>query len=349
MNIRHSSLCLAALALWSLAGHILWSKHVSAEEAQLTATKEGARPAKKETDHPLPLPSPSTSPQGKILLRCMSPLGCRITIDGEFLAELSPRSSKKVVLEYGEHLLESDSGIPGLGGIASLSYTVHAPQQRVVEVVPQPPTWQQVAQALTAKTVLGYTKTGARGFDREKSDWMSLDADRRVTAISELCSGFLRRFHLAEVDGNGPLFILAEAMEVRMPDGQKLDVAPRDCRRKGTQMLYHQTLRDASQQGWLRFRTGKMTGIYDKDGALVDKQARAYPTNVFSLIASHVQLRGNQPIDIRTIEDCPAGGALVPIEVADITTYIPATFVEAYLDHENLDDFDSETRLMFCH
>jgi hypothetical protein len=343
MNLRHHSLYLAALALWSLAGHIMWIDHYAgATEAQLTQTKEGARPAKKETDHP------PASLQGKILLRCMSPLGCRITIDGESLAELSSRASKKVVLEYGEHLIESDSGIPGLGGIASVSYNVNTPQQRMVEVVPQPPTWQQIAQALTAKAVFGYTKTGARGFDREKRNWVNLDADRHVTAISEICAGFLRRFHLAEVDGNGPLFILAEAVEVRMPDGQKLDVTRRDCRQKGSQVLYHNTLRDASREGWVTFRTGKITSIYDKDGALVDKQTRAYPANVFSLIASYVQLRGNQPIDIRPIEDCPAGGTLVPIEVTDIATHIPATFVQVYLDHESLDDFDSDVRLRLC-
>ncbi|BFU94128.1 MAG: hypothetical protein NTNFB02_08500 [Nitrospira sp.] len=278
----------------------------------------------------------------------MSPLGCRITIDGEPIAELNPRTSKKVVLEYGEHLIESDSGIPGLGGVAFLSYMMTSAQQRVVEIAPQAPTWQQVAQALVTKTVLAYTRTGARGFDRGKKSWVSLDSEQHVTAISDICSGFLRRFHLADVGGSEALFILPEGLEVRMPDGQKLDVAPRDCRRKGTQMLYHQSLRDASREGWLTFRTGKMTSIYHKDGALVDTQTRAYPANVFSLISSYVQLRGDQPIEIRKIEDCPAGGALVPIEVAEMTTYIPSTFVQTYVDHEHLDDFDDEARLKFC-
>ncbi|MDF0643167.1 MAG: hypothetical protein P0111_04000 [Nitrospira sp.] len=257
--------------------------------------------------------------------------------------------SKKVVLDYGEHLIESDSGIPGLGGVATLPYHVNTLQQRVVELSPRAPTWQQVAQALATKTVLGFTRPGARGFDRGRKIWTSLDSDQPVTVISEICSGFLRRFHLAEAEGSGALFILPEGIEIRMPDGQKLDVAPRDCRRTGTQTLYHQHLRDASQEGWLAFRTGKMTSIYDKDGALVDKQTRAYPVSVFSLISSYVQLRSDQPIGIREIEDCPAGGALVPIEVADITTYIPSAYVQTYVDHEHLADFDDEARLKFCH
>lgn len=344
------------MTVWSLFGHEVSGSRARAEQGLHPAAssfrasfrlprataKENTRVVKKEAEHP------GISPQGKILLRCMSPLGCRITIDGEFLAELSPRTSKKVVLEYGEHLIDSDSATPGLGGVASLSYSVTALQQRVVEVAPQAPTWQQVAQALVSKTVLGYTRPGARGFDRGKKNWTSLDSDQHVTVISDICSGFLRRFHLADVEGNGALFILPEGIEVRMPDGQKLDVAPRDCRRKGTQLLFHQSLRDASQEGWLTFRTGKMTSIHDKDGALVDKQTRAYPANVFSLVSSYVQLRGDQPIEIRKIEDCPAGGALLPIAVAEIATYIPSTFVQAYVDHERLDDFDDEARLKFC-
>jgi hypothetical protein len=291
---------------------------------------------------------PPPASHGKILLRCMSPLGCRITIDGEPFGVLDPQASKKALLEYGEHLIETDSAIRGLGGIAAFSYRVNAPQQRVVEVAPQAPTWEHIASGLSDSAVSVRTKSGARGFDRDKKRWTNLDPGHRVTAISEVCSGFLHRFLLAKMQSGDAVFILPEEIDAGMPDGRKLDVVPRDCRVNAPKTVDHQTAQEASREGWLTFRTDGVTPIYDRHGVLVNKTTRDFPPALFSLASSYVQIRGNQKIELRNIEDCPPGGGLVPISLAEFGMYLPSISVKAYLDQDTLDAFDGDVRLMLC-
>jgi hypothetical protein len=291
---------------------------------------------------------PPPASHGKILLRCMSPLGCRITIDGEPFGVLDPRASKKATLEYGEHIIETDSATPGLGAVAALSYRVNAPQQRVVEVSPQAPTWEHIASGLPNNTVFARAKSGARGLDRGKKQWANLNPGQRVTAISEVCSGFLHRFLLADMQSSGAVFVLPEEIEVGMPDGQKLDVVPRDCRGKEPKTVDHKTTQEASWDGWLTFRTEGVTAIYDKHGALVNKATHEFPPALFSLVSSYVQIRGDQKIELGKMGDCPLGGALVPISIAEFGIYIPSSSVKAYIDQETLDAFDGDVRLMLC-
>ncbi|HJT20788.1 MAG TPA: hypothetical protein VJ746_09970 [Nitrospira sp.] len=329
----------ATLLLYALNLH---SAFISSDRSHRSTFRDTVHLAKRDA-----VPPPPAS-QGKILLRCMSPLGCRITIDGEPFGVLDPRASKKVTLEYGEHMIETDSATPGMGGVAALSYRVNAPQQRIIEVSPQPPTWEHIASGLLNNTVFAQIKSGARGLDRGKKQWVNLNHGQRITAISAVCSGFLHRFLLADVQGNGAVFILPEQIDVGMPDGQKLDVVPRDCRGKEPKTVDHQTTRDASTEGWLTFRTGGVTAIYDKHGVLVNKTTREFPPAVFSLVSSYVQIRGDQKIELGRIEDCPLGGTLVPVSVADFSIYIPSSSVQAYLDQETLDAFDSDVRVILC-
>jgi hypothetical protein len=353
MNVWIPSIFLYVLGLWPLCSHQVsdsQTKRVQPERTagvrnpsllRLSLAREMPPRVKKGSEQP-------TSPaQGKILIRCVSPLGCRITIDGELFATLEPRTSKKALLEYGEHLIETEPGSPGLGGVASLSYVINATQQRVVEVSPQSPSWHHILQALVGKTVLVHTKAGLRGFDRDKKEWVMLNPDQQITKISQVCSGFLNRFLLVEVENGTAVFLLPEGIDVSLPDGQKLDVLSRDCR-KGKQILYHQTLEDASREGWTKIRTERLTSISDKNGGLVESATHSYPADYFSRASSYIQIRGDRTIGLGKIEDCPIGGTLVPVTVPEVTAYIPAHAMKVYIDNERLDDFDSDAQVMLC-
>jgi len=353
MNAWIPSIFFYTLSLWPLCSHQMSHNPTEPEHQdrrdnyrnpsllQRSPAREMPHRVKKGSDQPV---SPS---QGKILLRCGSPLGCRIAIDGEPFITLNPQTSKKVLLEYGEHLIETESGSPGLGGVASLSYVINTPQQRVVEVSPQSPTWHQISQALVSKTVLTHTKAGVRGFDPGKNEWVTLNPGQNVTTIPEVCSGFLHRFLLVEIENSLVVFLLPEGIDASMLDGRKLDILPKDCK-EGKQILHHEALEDASREGWLTFRTERLTSISDKNGALVDTATHSYPTDFFSRASSYIQIRGGRTIELGKVEDCPIGGTLVPIMVAEVTAYIPAASMDVYIDNEKLDDFDGGTQVMLC-
>ncbi|BCA55366.1 hypothetical protein W02_25060 [Nitrospira sp. KM1] len=296
--------------------------------------------------------NPSTQPTGagKLLLRCVSPLGCRVSIDGEPFATIPPNAARKAALDFGEHLIETDSDTPALGAIASHSTVVNSSQQRLYEIAPRPPTWAQVATAVEGRAVLAHTKAGARGFDRDKKEWTGIGASHEINGISDVCSGFLNRFVLADVEKVGSMFILPELLDVSSSGGKPIEIKPRDCSKQVKQNLHHHGLEQAESEGWLTVRTQSLTGMHDKNGesVLVGQSTSAYPSDIFSLVASDVRVRGGRALRPGKLDDCPRGENLAPFFIGEVLGYLLTANVGLYVDTEKLEEFDSTVRVLWC-